>query len=806
MYQYIWDATTGGLLLTTEQSKFSKEPRPVYYKELDLFGFDQYWDYPKDDSRPLMWAEAANYIYKGRTVAKTKGGSSYTAPEIVIMDEPEPDGAPLEPVNIELMVEKNRDILETLVQETVQKIYNTYREYKGQVDIFYVAFSGGKDSVVALDLVQRAIPHNEFVVIFGDTRMEFPDTYKVVEIEKAFCESAGIEFYISRSELTPQQTWRCFGPPATSNRWCCSVHKTSPQIKLLRKITGKHDFTGMAFTGIRADESLSRSEYDSVSEGQKHSGQMSCHGILEWSSAELFTYIFANNLVVNEAYKKGNTRAGCLVCPNSSGKHEYIKRVCYTEEVDSYLDMIASTSGKTNYTAEEMKIFIDSGFWRTRKTGRELNFGQDCFEVRSNQEIPTIIVYKPKFKWETWLKTIGEVDIVNDDFVTIKYADKLYQIQLVKSDRSIEFRLLNCTKSKDDVKFQSLFRSAIVKSLYCVACGVCEAECKYHNIDMSNGIVIGDACVHCHKCHDIHEHCLRYNSIRNRITEGHKMSGIDRYFSFGSRAQWLDIFCKYEGGEEFWYSDGDNLVPNKRKDAFRAFAIDAGLVSYDNKAEGDKYTKCLPTQLTQVVSQLGANSAEAWALILCNLVYTPAFNWFATNLMQGVCYTPDSIKLMLSSVMENDIKGLGKRNVVDALKIFLSKTPLGTEQVFAICDATEKVSASGKETITLNSLQRCPWTDPDAKVILYSLYKFAEACGEYYQFTLETLLDEDIERDGVSPTQIFGLDRETMVRILNGLSINYPEFISASFTLDLDTITLRPNGSDLTSEDVLMLF
>ena len=106
----------------------------------------------------------------------------------------------------------------------------------------------------------------------------------------------------------------------------------------------------------------------------------------------------------------------------------------------------------------------------------------------------------------------------------------------------------------------------------------------------------------------------------------------------------------------------------------------------------------------------------------------------------------------------------------------------------------------------MNSLQRCPWTDPDAKVILYSLYKFAEACGEYYQFTLETLLDEDIERDGVSPTQIFGLDRETMVRILNGLSINYPEFISASFTLDLDTITLRPNGSDLTSEDVLMLF
>ena len=75
MYQYVWDAETNGLLLTTEQSKFSKEPRPVYYEELDILGFDQYWTYPKDDSAPLLWAEANNYIYKGRTVAKTKGAS-----------------------------------------------------------------------------------------------------------------------------------------------------------------------------------------------------------------------------------------------------------------------------------------------------------------------------------------------------------------------------------------------------------------------------------------------------------------------------------------------------------------------------------------------------------------------------------------------------------------------------------------------------------------------------------------------------------------------------------------------------------
>ena len=99
----------------------------------------------------------------------------------------------------------------------------------------------------------------------------------------------------------------------------------------------------------------------------------------------------------------------------------------------------------------------------------------------------------------------------------------------------------------------------------------------------------------------------------------------------------------------------------------------------------------------------------------------------------------------------------------------------------------------GKATKTKREawFERTPWATPIPEVILYSLYKFAEACGDYYQFTLSYLMDESIERDGVSPTTIFGLDRDTMIRIINGLSINYPDYISASFSFDLDTITLR---------------
>ena len=75
------------------------------------------------------------------------------------------------------------------------------------MDVFYVAFSGGKDSVVTLDLVQRALPHNEFKVLFGDTGMEFPDTYETVDEIENFCSENNIEFLVSKSQYKPEYTW-----------------------------------------------------------------------------------------------------------------------------------------------------------------------------------------------------------------------------------------------------------------------------------------------------------------------------------------------------------------------------------------------------------------------------------------------------------------------------------------------------------------------------------------------------------------------------------------------------------------------
>lgn len=785
MYQYIWDPETGGLLLTSDPQKFSKEPRPVYYRELDILGFDRYWTYPRDDTAPIMWAEANNYIYRGRTIARTKGGSLYTAPELVVLDESD-FGQPLEFVDVPRMVEKNRELMETLVQETIKKIFNNFWTYHNKVDIFYVAYSGGKDSEVALDLVQRALPHNSFLVVFGDTQMEFPDTYNIIEETKRRCEKQDIRFLVARSEQTPFETWHEFGPPSQTIRWCCSVHKTSPQILLLRKVMNNPSFRGMAFTGVRGDESVSRSQYDDVSFGEKHRGQYSCHPILDWNSAEVFLYIYENQLPINETYKKGNSRAGCLVCPLAATKNFYFKEVSYASSEENanctttlYNNIIVETTSKVFSTQSDLFEFMNMCGWKARKSGKELSFSVDYCIEQQEGNILTITLKRQKTELSEWVKTLGDIIEFDENQIVIQYHGKVYHISVIHDRKDTTLKVNTITNTAEDIYFMSGLKTVCRKTAYCIGCHVCEANCPNGFIHMEKGRVkIDDRCVKCQKCHDVFHGCLVANSLR--LPKGvAKMGSIDRYSNMGVEFDWvIDYFKKKDS---FW--EDNELGTNKIK-YLKTFLDDAEIT-----------IKRKFSPFGSVVEKIGLNTAEAWGLILCNLVYTSEFNWWVLNTQIDHYYSQTEIVYMLGDKMSAN----SRSHVASAFKnIFISNPILGKTIGLGECDYQLK----GKNRV-LNTIFRKSWSDPVPEVILYSLFKFAEACGDYYQFTLETLLDDSIERDGVSPTQIFGLDRDTMVRILNGLSVNYPAFISASFTLDLDNITLN---SEKTSADVLQLF
>ena len=68
------------------------------------------------------------------------------------------------------------------------------------------------------------------------------------------------------------------------------------------------------------------------------------------------------------------------------------------------------------------------------------------------------------------------------------------------------------------------------------------------------------------------------------------MTGLDRYYSFGVKENWLRVYFDYEGSANFWNTDGDGEIPNKKKDAFLNFVKDAGMVYEDKtlKAHGSK--------------------------------------------------------------------------------------------------------------------------------------------------------------------------------------------------------------------------
>lgn len=776
MYSYDWDEETGGLLLNSAQQKMSKEPRPVYYKELDILGFDKYWNYAKDDSAPYMWAEANNYWYHGRKVASVKGGTLYTAPELVLLEEPEPDGKPLIPVNIPLMVAKNHTILEALVQDTIKKVFNIYISYRKKVDIFYVAFSGGKDSVVALDIVQRALPHNEFKVVFGNTDMEFPTTTELVQKLSRKCSDEGIEFLEAASNMTSKESWNIFGPPARKVRWCCTVHKTAPVINMLSDKFANGKLRCVMITGVRGDESVSRSEYDEMSMGKKMAGQYSFHPILEWSSAEIYLYIYSQGLLLNDAYKYGFNRVGCIMCPNSSEKHEYIKRQCFPELVDEYCERITQNSAK-DLSGDNAKIFLETGGWKSRLSGRELKLSEeDRFQLNETSACLKFTVNKLTPVWKTWYKTMGIIE-ENSGEIMLEYNSVWRKCRESEDENGGLIEIENLGNSKNSIEFIFLFKSVLAKSQYCIFCKTCVAECPHRNISMSDGkVTISDKCIKCHECLKILSGCLYYNSIRGSKAMK-SLKGINKYLSVGVDAEWINSFI-----------DDNSFEPGNRKtDVMYGFMTDAGIVA-----------KRKLTSFGELITRMGTSDANSWTLMLCNLAYTPAFQWYIKNIPFNETY----YERQLDIDMGEDTTKKAKSEFWNGFKTILDTNEAFKEIGLGIPDITVKQTTAGEKK-SMNSLVRQPWQDPDPRVILYSLYKFAEACGDYYHFTLRRLLDHDVDSAGISPTQIFGTDSDSMQQILIGLSINYPEFINASFTLDLDKIDLVNTKS---SSDVLELF
>jgi phosphoadenosine phosphosulfate reductase len=151
MYKIKWDSKINGILLDDKINDKEEivPPRPVFCEELDILGFDKYWNYPKT-KEPLLWAIGRRYYNKGVFVAEAKGGNIYESPELIVEHK-----LNLAPIDIKWLLKKNEDALFIITNEAMDFVEYVHKKYKDKVDYFAVAFSGGKDSQVVLDIVQQ---------------------------------------------------------------------------------------------------------------------------------------------------------------------------------------------------------------------------------------------------------------------------------------------------------------------------------------------------------------------------------------------------------------------------------------------------------------------------------------------------------------------------------------------------------------------------------------------------------------------------------------------------------------------------
>jgi phosphoadenosine phosphosulfate reductase len=73
--------------------------------------------------------------------------------------------------------------------------------------------------------------------------------------------------------------------------------------------------------------------------------------------------------------------------------------------------------------------------------------------------------------------------------------------------------------------------------------------------------------------------------------------------------------------------------------------------------------------------------------------------------------------------------------------------------------------------------------------VLYSLYRYAIKRG-YYDLTVHELYDEANKMYG-GPYVIFGIERQSLVRLLRGMQEQYKGLITVDLVADLDNIHLN---------------
>lgn len=184
----------------------------------------------------------------------------------------------------------------------------------GKPDIVIVSFSGGKDSLVVLDLAVKHYGRDIVLPVYVDTGVDFPITRKYVEEVSRYY---GVDI---RVEYAPvKENVEKHGLPTKTNRWC-TLLKTSAFNRVVNEYL-ERGYKVLVLVGDRDAESEKRARKPPV---RKRKRYLEATPIKQWSTIHVQLYTWINKLPENPLYRMGFYRLGCYICPALTSLEKYV--------------------------------------------------------------------------------------------------------------------------------------------------------------------------------------------------------------------------------------------------------------------------------------------------------------------------------------------------------------------------------------------------------------------------------------------------------------------------------------------------
>jgi phosphoadenosine phosphosulfate reductase len=825
MYKVTWDKETGGILLNQKvvYDALCSSPRPVFWEELNLLKLNELgWEYPHT-FEPIMWAINKQYFYKGILIFEVRNANIYDAPLVVVQEGVKPQK--LEPVNLNEMLERNREIMFVVESEAIEFIRDVYTNYASanktaekakanqidfetlaqniekktkkkmaivkencdsfdlmpleiaekegkrvfhttKVDKFIASFSGGKDSQVVLDLCTRAIPSTEFEVIYSDTGYELPSSlvlYKEVQdyYKKKFPD---LKFSTTKNHAPVLSYWDKIGTPSDTHRWCCSIMKTAPLYRSLKIEGTNKQAKVLTFDGVRAEESTRRADYDREGKG-KHTTIYNAHPILYWNSTEIFLYLFRHHLTINMAYRMGKARVGCIVCPFSTTWDDMIVKKVYPEEMKPFEERLVSWAG--DFGIKDTDKYIKDRRWKLKATGLKSALKTDVIFPSSSTSF-IAEVKNARYPIYLWMDTVCDYTL-NKSGATengeLKFNGAIYsfEVKYNKDRTNYKFTIYNCS----DPKLIYYFKRVVNKSAFCVQCEVCEVDCPTGALSIYPNVYVDRTkCIRCHKCLESHDKgCIASDCIRMiKNTNNSSMNAkVQAYKTFGMREDWInDYLCDPAG---FW---DYNALGSAQVISFKSWLKDAEIIDAKNNL----------TPFGELLTSLYINDVNlTWELIFTNLTYNSfVVNWFTNNVNVGQGFEK---KFLVDKIGEANTGAASATlsNAIGALIQLFNYSPIGE----TLCCGVEE----GK------SYRRMEYKDLTDAGLAYALYKFSEKTG-IRSLRVADFYEPECE---FGPHRAFGLSKSTFEKMLRNLNSSSTPVLIADLNMGLDNITLTEEDS-----------